>query len=468
MSRLLGWAPVKEESDHADASVPHTPSSDLLSGLVTFQVQSTKDCGTRPSSPEAPSPAASSDSSLYTDNTQPSSDIVRRGDPAWVARPRNAFIIFRCDYSRKHTKEGKRVRRPPGTVSTEKTLSKRAGEAWRLLSAQERKPYEERAEQEKEQHARMHPNYRYRPAKRSGHKRKNSSISSRSNSQSLIAPPVEEAEVIAPIPRYPFLSATGPPPPPLPPADMAEVKARHRRSASVPALPVGGIFQYVPTPKAEVKRPVSAMGSLPPSLALDCTFEGQQSYDPQMIEQYSASGYFTPQVESLNTVQHASPGMFLFPSQYSPADSPISQSHLCSSLASWNGEGVVTESSSPWSSSPLAELQALQQPQDMYSEYIAPSSDASLAEVMATYTQDDHWPAAPTDYSHASLGLDSAGALFSPTSLYNANATIAPGSSYTLDEYAAAQVMEPRDAIQNSEQAMFALDLNSDYFQYSQ
>ncbi|KAJ3817446.1 high mobility group box domain-containing protein, partial [Lentinula raphanica] len=72
-------------------------------------------------------------------------------DPNWVARPRNAFIIFRSG--------GKR-----GLLSTlDKTMSKRAGDAWKLLSRAQKAHYKQLADQEKKEHALAHPGYRYRP-----------------------------------------------------------------------------------------------------------------------------------------------------------------------------------------------------------------------------------------------------------------------------------------------------------------
>ncbi|TEB31411.1 hypothetical protein FA13DRAFT_1585038, partial [Coprinellus micaceus] len=87
-------------------------------------------------------------------------------DPNWVARPRNEFILFRCDYVRKHTKEGgnKRSRRTPGQEA-EKTLSKLAAEAWRALSNGDRAYWREQANLERNDHARKYPDYRYRPKK---------------------------------------------------------------------------------------------------------------------------------------------------------------------------------------------------------------------------------------------------------------------------------------------------------------
>jgi len=88
----------------------------------------------------------------------------RLRDPDWVPRPRNAFIIFRCEYSRKHARDPS----DPSDKSSrgDKTLSKRAGEEWRRLSAAEREQYKMLAEQEKAAHAVQNPDYRFKPVRR--------------------------------------------------------------------------------------------------------------------------------------------------------------------------------------------------------------------------------------------------------------------------------------------------------------
>ncbi|KAF9821674.1 hypothetical protein IEO21_00520 [Rhodonia placenta] len=80
----------------------------------------------------------------------------RERDPTWVPRPPNAFIIFRSEYSRKHAHGG-------ANKAEEKTLSKRAGEKWKTLSDAEKKPYKLRAEQERADHQKRNPGYKYRP-----------------------------------------------------------------------------------------------------------------------------------------------------------------------------------------------------------------------------------------------------------------------------------------------------------------
>ncbi|KIK94590.1 hypothetical protein PAXRUDRAFT_47613, partial [Paxillus rubicundulus Ve08.2h10] len=87
----------------------------------------------------------------------------RSRDPSWIPRPRNAFIIFRCEYSREHTQSAQGQERDKFTNPTAKSLSKRAAEAWKQISGAEKDRYKLLAEREREEHARLYPSYRFRP-----------------------------------------------------------------------------------------------------------------------------------------------------------------------------------------------------------------------------------------------------------------------------------------------------------------
>lgn len=87
----------------------------------------------------------------------------RTRDPGWIPRPRNAFIIFRCDYSREHAAQ---TSQESDEQSLSKTLSKRAAEAWKQLSAEEKDKYRHLADREREEHTRIYPHYRFRPMRR--------------------------------------------------------------------------------------------------------------------------------------------------------------------------------------------------------------------------------------------------------------------------------------------------------------
>jgi len=102
--------------------------------------------------------------------TPPSSsppDHRPQRDPSWVPRPRNAFIIFRCEFSRDYAASNSKD--SSGSTRhqhSDKTISKRAGEAWRRLSERERRSYKVLADLERQEHAKRNPNYRFRPVKR--------------------------------------------------------------------------------------------------------------------------------------------------------------------------------------------------------------------------------------------------------------------------------------------------------------
>ncbi|KAF9046895.1 hypothetical protein BDZ89DRAFT_903843, partial [Hymenopellis radicata] len=74
-------------------------------------------------------------------------------------RPPNPFILFRNDYTKRHAKGG-----PSGPL--EDSHSKRAGQAWRALTAEEKRAWQLLAKKAGDEHAKMYPDYRYRPNKR--------------------------------------------------------------------------------------------------------------------------------------------------------------------------------------------------------------------------------------------------------------------------------------------------------------
>ncbi|KAJ7595341.1 hypothetical protein C8J56DRAFT_1042445 [Mycena floridula] len=73
-----------------------------------------------------------------------------------VPRPRNAFIIFRSLLVHQN--------KVPSSVQNDHcSISRLAGVLWRQLTDEQRLPWMELAEKEKEQHAMTYPNYRYIP-----------------------------------------------------------------------------------------------------------------------------------------------------------------------------------------------------------------------------------------------------------------------------------------------------------------
>ncbi|KAK6456500.1 uncharacterized protein RJT20DRAFT_128421 [Scheffersomyces xylosifermentans] len=84
-----------------------------------------------------------------------------------IPRPRNAFILFRQKYHQSVLDEGNVIRTNP-------EVSRELGRRWRALSADEKDHWNNLAEEEKKNHAKKYPGYRYTP-RRNG-KNKNCNI----------------------------------------------------------------------------------------------------------------------------------------------------------------------------------------------------------------------------------------------------------------------------------------------------
>ncbi|KAJ1310867.1 hypothetical protein OPQ81_009385 [Rhizoctonia solani] len=82
----------------------------------------------------------------------------RRQPPGHIPRPRNAFILYRSWYVRQ------------GFLSDiendHREISRIVGKIWKKMSPEEQAPWKGLAEQEKVEHARMYPNYKYSPNSR--------------------------------------------------------------------------------------------------------------------------------------------------------------------------------------------------------------------------------------------------------------------------------------------------------------
>ena len=81
---------------------------------------------------------------------------ARRQPHGHVARPRNAFILFRCDFVRQ-----KKI--PPDVENDHRNISRIAGSVWREMTAEDKAPWVKMAETEKEVHMKLNPGYRYSP-----------------------------------------------------------------------------------------------------------------------------------------------------------------------------------------------------------------------------------------------------------------------------------------------------------------
>ncbi|RDB16500.1 hypothetical protein Hypma_002958 [Hypsizygus marmoreus] len=82
---------------------------------------------------------------------------ARKQPHGHVRRPRNAFILFRCDFVRQ-----KKV--PDDVENDHRNISRIVGTVWRQMSEREREPWVRMAEREKRLHRKVYPGYRYSPA----------------------------------------------------------------------------------------------------------------------------------------------------------------------------------------------------------------------------------------------------------------------------------------------------------------
>ncbi|KAJ6510546.1 hypothetical protein C8R45DRAFT_858483 [Mycena sanguinolenta] len=75
-----------------------------------------------------------------------------------IPRPRNAFILFRCDYSRQNERKS-------GDCD-QNDVSREVGTIWRNMTREQRAPWVVLAEAEKKKHAELYPGYKYMPRNR--------------------------------------------------------------------------------------------------------------------------------------------------------------------------------------------------------------------------------------------------------------------------------------------------------------
>lgn len=90
----------------------------------------------------------------YTPPDPSKKSHARRQPPGHVSRPRNAFILFRCDFVRQ-----KKI--PQSVEKDHRNISRIVGSIWRGMSAQEREPWVKMADEEKANHMKVHPGYRF-------------------------------------------------------------------------------------------------------------------------------------------------------------------------------------------------------------------------------------------------------------------------------------------------------------------
>ncbi|KAJ7119596.1 high mobility group box domain-containing protein, partial [Mycena epipterygia] len=72
-----------------------------------------------------------------------------------IPRPRNAFILFRCDYGRQNERTTRE--------RDQNDVSRMVGHLWRNMTDDQRAPWVVMAEAEKKKHAALYPGYKYTP-----------------------------------------------------------------------------------------------------------------------------------------------------------------------------------------------------------------------------------------------------------------------------------------------------------------
>ncbi|KAG7087153.1 hypothetical protein E1B28_013133 [Marasmius oreades] len=85
----------------------------------------------------------------------------RKGEPGYIPRPLNKWIIFRREFASKTSYDDFQNARAKTTSD-----SKGAQKVWAELSAEEKRPYELAADEERRRHKEKYPDYKFCPAKK--------------------------------------------------------------------------------------------------------------------------------------------------------------------------------------------------------------------------------------------------------------------------------------------------------------
>ncbi|KDR71548.1 hypothetical protein GALMADRAFT_213842 [Galerina marginata CBS 339.88] len=90
----------------------------------------------------------------YTSPNQSRKSHARKQPLGHIPRPRNAFILFRCDFVRQ-----KKI--PESVENDHRNISRIVGKIWRQMSPLEKEPWTKMAEEEKINHYRIYPGYKF-------------------------------------------------------------------------------------------------------------------------------------------------------------------------------------------------------------------------------------------------------------------------------------------------------------------
>ena len=157
--------------------------SESSSYLADIYGSSVDSCDTSPSTGSELSRSATVESSPFVvgprvrtgKDGRPAKSHTRRLDPGYIKRPPNAFILFRSHCCAPEP-QGDDAPEPPGTaharhlaslqLSNSQHVSVIVSQVWKTLSPADKAYWEEKARLAKEEHQRLHPDYRYRPKQR--------------------------------------------------------------------------------------------------------------------------------------------------------------------------------------------------------------------------------------------------------------------------------------------------------------
>ena len=346
---VRGWTPTTtyDEVDNSPFKFPAVataPSSLADSHMQAPIVQESSSTNSRPpmhrhslslSLPVPPRRTSHYRPSSHPSPTERRAQRKREDDPNWVPRPPNSFMIFRRIFSLKHARENRDSEPVP-----EKHLSKRAGEAWALLTDEEQAEYKDLAEEARQEHARRYPNYRYRPRRRQGsstHRRPPGGGPSRreqveSFMERVSARIDSDCESSPPASQDSFKSSS-PEPSSMPIRSVSPTRSlRRRRSYSLPLRGPPSKSTYFLQPTACVstsgvdKRSRSA-ATRPPSLNLSSGYFGMPLTpfnDPALDESVFQFSMFDS-----NSTAPSSPDTSLFDFPFEDSFVSVSHSFSC-------------------------------------------------------------------------------------------------------------------------------------------
>ncbi|GAA5821271.1 hypothetical protein JCM3770_007391 [Rhodotorula araucariae] len=152
-----------------------TASYDLYGSSVdSFSVTPASSHDLAVGHPSTASPYVSDGNVKIGRNGKPVKSHSRKQAPGHIKRPPNAFILFRSHCCAPETDPS--LPEPPGTaharhlaslaINNSQHISMIVSEVWNQLKPEEKAYWDEKARLAKEEHQRLHPEYRYRPKQR--------------------------------------------------------------------------------------------------------------------------------------------------------------------------------------------------------------------------------------------------------------------------------------------------------------